>query len=155
MNFHTRKVKGWEYTGDVNIEHGGLFLKTADLAQLDGGAFDAVEYVECHGVDGCDNQYAVENGVIYCPAKRLPSPETMADEYGADILEHQGNALLWRQLQVEYVRAYYGTETDARYFVQLGKNPDEYANYPKTADVVLAHNAKIENYLIRNELKGV
>jgi hypothetical protein len=155
MNFHTRPVKGWTYTGDVNIEHGGLFLKTADLSQLDGDEFDWVEYVECRGADGCDNQYAVENGVIYCPAKKLPTVEKMVEEYGADILEHQGNTLLWRQLQVEYVRGYYGTETNDRYFVQLGKNPDEYASNPETADVVLAHNAKIENYLIRKELKEV
>lgn len=154
-NFHVKCPSGWLYSGDVSIQHGGTFYKVADLAEhetdfLKGGV--SVEFVECRGVEGCDNQYNVERGSIWINPNIGLSREKLASEFGWSIDDMPDDVLTVNQLRAEYIKGYFGFDTDMRYVVQIGKKPDEYANSPAVADVILNGNCKIENYLVRTHL---
>lgn len=156
-NFHTKCPSGWLYSGDVSVVHGGTFYKIADLAEhetdfLAGGV--SVEFVECSGVDGCDNQYRIERGSIWINPKIDLSREKLAQEFGWTLEDMPGDVLAINQLRAEYLKGYFGFDSDLREVVQIGKRPDDYANSPDNADTVLNGNCKIENYLIRNFLQG-
>lgn len=142
MNFHIKCPKGWLYNGDVNIEHGGKFYSAADVESGD----DLVAYVACWGHESCDNQYTIEAGLICIPAGI--ADKAIADEFGITVDE------VTQLHRVMYADGYADKDLDQITVVQLGKNPDPYATRPAKANVILAHNAKIENYLIRHYLKG-
>ena len=63
--------KDWKYTGDMNLEHGGLFFKLPDGEPIDGirnDYVDAVEVIDLSGaVGGPDCIHRIERGTIYMP----------------------------------------------------------------------------------------
>lgn len=118
MNFHTDCPKGLLYTGDVNIEHGGVFIdfreESEKLAKAieDGTEYrEWLNYWEVAEFSMMDNQWQLDAGeflVAYDPKEeakyhethgKLPDSYTLAAEawaiwrwhetYGKDVYQSQ------------------------------------------------------------------
>jgi hypothetical protein len=104
----------WKYSGDVSIEHGGLFWR-------EDGADDYVLAVcvsPCSDAGGPTNMFWIEVGSIYMPTDADKRKRAL-DCIGASS-DKPARAEL-----VHAFHAYSGIDADSRHTVQIGK-PDPY-----------------------------
>jgi hypothetical protein len=144
MNGERHMAKRWHYSGDINIEHGGLFWR-------EDGAEDyvlAVQVTPCSDAGGPDNMFWVEAGSIYLPS----DPErrkSALDCIGAD----SANPTRWEL--VEACHAYNGLEEDERRVVQIGRTANRACSGfgDLAPDNVLRANASLERFVRREFLR--
>jgi len=158
--------KDWKYTGDMNLEHGGLFFKLPDAHPLDGDAYDTVEAVEVidvsSAVGGPDCIHRIERGIIYMPrhlwqdALRGCDWMHRKDGQGRDVIfdgqdEHpvDGEGLIFL---VDAFRSYSGIENPDTATVQIGKLTAYDPEPIYEPDTFLRGNTKLTNYVEREWL---
>ena len=105
-------AKRWKYSGDISLEHGGMFWR-------EDGADDyvcAVEVTPCSDAGGPDNLFWVTVGSIYIPGDAAERKSAL-DCIGVD----SDKPSRWEL--VEAFRAYHGIEADCygSHVVQIGK----------------------------------
>lgn len=136
----------WNYSGDVNLEYGGMFWK------WDGGPdyVLAVEIVPYSDMGGPNNVFIVENGSIYLPL------DVDARNDALDTIGYSARpAPLWAL--VDAFRAYHGIDRDAwrgGETVQIGKTDpfwDKRGPEPEP-DKILRSNASLAKYVARKYL---
>ena len=158
-NFHLFCPRKWHYNGDVNIENGGMFLHAGQIQAGD-------ERVDCVGVTrrGQSNLWQIRFGEVWLgkDCSRLIPKERLAEElgWGLDVLDHgvfdklsTGHTFL-RHMQVEFCAQTWGVEDAHDLYIQIGKTFDgQDSDNVDDPDVVLPHNARIENWLRKNALR--
>lgn len=149
-NFHVSPVKGWEYFGDVNIEFGGVFFKTADLSELDqclkagDSKFPLIGCLSVTEVDDWDRVFKLNTCPVYIDAKRIDAAIALCKENGIEPVTSE----------IAYcTQVYYGQETTHVETVRLGRRTENARRYPEP-DTILAHNACLANY-VRKVLKAL
>jgi hypothetical protein len=137
-------AKRWKYSGDINLEYGGLFWR-------EDGADDyvlAVQVTPCSEAGGPDNLYWVEVGSIYLPEDEERRKRAL-DCIGAASDKPKRAELVYAFL------AYHGIEADCdgRHVVQIGK-PEKARNDFGTVSVTdqLRGNASLKRFVRRNFL---
>jgi hypothetical protein len=137
-------AKRWKYSGDINLEYGGLFWR-------EDGADDyvlAVQVTPCSDAGGPNNLYWVEVGSIYLPEdeKRRKSAldcigVTSDKPKRAELVEA---FLAYNGLDVDY---------DGRHVVQIGK-PEKARHDFGSVSVTdqLRGNASLTRFVRRNFL---
>lgn len=96
----------WQYRGDVNVEHGGLWINDAG----DEDYVRAVELVACSEAGGPDNLFHVTIGSIYLPtdeARRKAALDTVG-WYEESMSDREKRMCL-----IDGFRAYHGIDADA------------------------------------------
>lgn len=148
----------WNYSGDINIEHGGMFWR-------EDGAEDyvlAVRVTPCSDAGGPNNLYDIETGSIYLP----PEPAKVASavscvgytinangdlETGREVLKKGSREYRW--LIVEAFCAYAGIDRDIETVVRIGPKEDvAFYGWNPEPDTILRSNAKLANYVRREFL---
>lgn len=103
---------GVEYTGDINIEHGGLFYS---LENFKFGYVDCVEVTEDYDCgDGADTFIRIDQGSVRFDLEELDFLSVI----GAELLddgsislqdqEFEKNSIEWKRIIVEASRSYWG-----------------------------------------------
>lgn len=148
-NFHVSPIKGWQYTGDVNIEYGGVFFKTSDLLELEqclesgSDNFPLIGCLSVSEIDMWDKVYVLDFCPVFINTERLHTALALCKENGS----------IPSAFEIAYsIQSYYGQETSYQEIVRIGKSTENARLYPKP-DTILAHNAILANY-VRNKLKG-
>lgn len=131
----------WHYTGDINLEHGGLFINM----NFDCDYADVVRVTPMSDAGGPDNVWWVEAGSVSMPSKLEELEQVL--KYSGLKLE---NVLLHPEMIVEAIVAYKGLEVDAIETVQIG--PTQESKAKVTATVQLRNRSKLENYVRREFL---
>lgn len=129
------------YSGDVNIEYGGVFY-SLDNVKYD--YVDAVRVTPCSDVGAPDNQFWIE--CLTVNLQRDPVElQRVLDVFGWTVEEHGGNI----HLLVDAHIAYGAYDVDSSECVQIGAKPDPFHNGhgdPVHVDKVLRANASLERY---------
>lgn len=148
--------KDWNYSGDMNLEHGGFFWKVTpgdDFAE-------AVEVIPHSDVGGPDCMWWVHKGSIYLPEDMDKRRSALAccgyslTDTG-DVEDGTGtvyslDTLDGMTLLVDAFNAYHGIERDhVDTVVQIGKLTDYDPDPVAEPDVILRGNAKLRNYVRR------
>lgn len=138
----------WQYEGDIDCRHGGLWWRDPDAPDY----VDAVQVTPCSNGGGPDNLFHIETGIIYLPVESeerahalamigvVPKDATLGD------LVHAFNC-------------YYGIERDAYskgvHVVQIGAKPDggSYAGWHPMPDTILRGNASLRRFVRRKFLQ--
>jgi hypothetical protein len=138
-------AKRWNYSGDINLEYGGLFWR-------EDGADDyvlAVEVTPCSDAGGPNNLYWVAVGSIY-----LPKDEERRKSALACIGITTDKPSRWEL--VEAFRAYHGIERDSMNgdnVVQIGKDEEGHRGFdPITVTHRLRGNASLKRFVRREFL---
>jgi hypothetical protein len=172
MRKTTRTV--WHYSGDVNIEHGGMFYS---LANFEFGYVDAVRVTPCSDAGGPDNVFWVEQLTINvgdampfqgvgCSVAERRAHRVLHDQETKELdrIERAMECCGWDERLHEWLKmsevqrkhavvqacADYGyTETDSQETVQVGpsqENAEAHRIDKVRADKVLRGNASLKNY---------
>jgi len=150
----------WNYSGDINLEYGGLFWRK------DGNATDyvlAIEVTPCSNGGGPDNKFVVVDGSIYLPENKYQAALDCCgyklDENGNIVdclgdVHKKGSKGYWFLL-VDAFRAYHGVEDDCTCIVQIGKAEacGGRGYNPEVTDQLRA-NAKLKNWVRREFMAG-
>lgn len=121
-------AKRWNYSGDINLEHGGLFWREPEEGFTD--YVEAVEVIPVSDMGGPDNEWLILRGSIYMPREKygwaletcgykLAASGKSLLAYASDpipVASKQGLAVL-----VNAFRAYYGIDEPSKYGVRIGK----------------------------------
>ena len=157
----------WNYTGDVNIEHGGVFFQS-----LDDDSIRAVAITPCSSAGGPDNLFLIEDGFIYVgDAERIASALTVCG-YTLDVVpDIEGetyrintgdgtfpvSSVAGLCLLVDAFMGSSGVEASrAEIVVRIGKVDTDFwdgRGWNPKPDYVLPGNAKLENFVRKNFLK--
>lgn len=153
-------TKRWKYSGDMDLEYGGLFWR----AGLHDDYVDAVRVTPCSDAGGPDNLFYIETGSIYMPRDKAavaldtcgyrigyvdPKHIRVMDCTGAIMSKANSRALL-----VDAFAAYHGIERDYETVVQIGPAEERNCNgWSPDPDHVLRSNAKLANF-VRRECLG-
>jgi hypothetical protein len=138
----------WINFGDVSPWHGQLWINNAHPDNDD----DFAEVVQIIGPSDLEslayNQLMIVQGSIYIPLHDKERVRQALDCIGVDY-----DDATWIDIALAF-DAYHGVDQNSIEIVQIGKTADKQREYVETMqpDTVLAHNAKIENYLSRNQL---
>lgn len=139
------RKRGWTYSGDTNLEYGGLFW------QWDGGPdyVAAIRVAPVSDSGGPDNVYEITRGSIYMPQ----------DADNARALDVVGHTIVGPPELMTLVaawEAYHGMDLDSyggRAVVRIGKAEDANPNgWNPAPDVILPGNARLKNYVEREFL---
>lgn len=172
------KAHGWEYTGDSNLENGGMFYRFPDGA--DGPEYwpasdyaDAVEVIDLESATGAPSgAYWINRGPVYMPkpwdsfySERLESIlatcgyslESADKESGAVvILDGAGGRVTGpdaARLALDAFRAYWGQEAPDLESLALGAAcRDEWREHPHNPthpDTVLRAGSNLGRYIAR------
>jgi len=134
--------KRWHYIGDVNLEHGGAFIREGDWPDY----CDAVQVTPCSDAGGPENWYWIESGTVYMG-------NTQHVQSALKCTDTASNAPQWRKGYA--VLDYMGMDCDARIIVQIGaKRGDCRHGWDSDvqADIVLRGNASLKRYVNREYL---
>lgn len=164
----------WRYTGDINLEHGGLYWRPGTPE-----SFPQCDYVEAVQVTpvsdmtrwGADNVFIVESGSIYMPRDRY---ETALDCCGYTLITGARgglyigdgrasplpvNSRFGQILLVDAFNAYHGVDRDTwagETLIRIGpeeSDPDPEAEaFLARVDEVHRADAKLENIVRRGFL---
>lgn len=157
-NFHVNCPRKWHYSGDVSIEHGGLFIHAGDIQESLQGKEEHIRVIEVRARN-CSNQWSVYAGQVWIgkDGERLLSKERLAEEWSMSLAEFEARSAghTWvRVYQVEDLFRNYGMEMDADIHLQVGKLYDgQEADRIAEPDYILQHNARVENWLRNNILR--
>lgn len=143
----------WNYTGDMNIENGGLFWK----GESSDDYVEVVEVTPCSDAGGPDNLFHVATGTLYMPHdKRQDALDTCGYKLvDGGILDctgevHPLDTLHGQTLLVDAFRGSHGIERDSETVVRIGP-VDEYSGgvngWNPEPDTILRADAKLRNYL--------
>ena len=155
-NFHLFCPRKWHYSGDVNIENGGMFFHAGQIQ-------DGSERVDCIGVTrrGLSNLWQIRFGEVWLGAHdaRLLPKVKLAEEMGwnLDELEQRssGHTLL-RHFQVEFCATHWGVEDAHDLYIQIGKTFEgQDSDNVDGPDQILPKNARIENWLRKHALRDL
>ena len=144
MNY---QVNDWTNFGDVNVEHGQLWIKNAFSDSTEDFA-ECVRIFSASEFGGPDNVYVIERGSIYIPLDDAEKVKSALDVIGKSL-----SCATWIDLALAF-EAYHGIELDAwggREVVSVGKPED--AKESVDVDKVLRGNASIRKYLRENYLQ--
>jgi hypothetical protein len=136
----------WNYNGDINLEHGGLFWR-------EDGADDyvlAVRVTPCSEAGGPNNLFHIEQGSVY-----LPNDSAKRNQALNVIGQTLENAT--RRDLVESFVAYHGIDRDCRngeQVIQIGKPETDLRSdgWSPKPDITLRGNASLANYVRREIL---
>jgi len=106
---NTAKKYGWEYSGDVNLEHGGFFFKLGDWSSYD----------YCEAVEVSLHEDRFDGGALYVTVgsinrkSDLCTDEALAEVYGAEIVDGVDDIDLPDArtcLEIDHCKSNYGVE---------------------------------------------
>ena len=157
-------MKGWRYSGDMNLTHGGTFF-----GALDGDSIDAVAVTPVSTAGGPENVFLIEHGTIHAPHEiwaealetcgyelhYIAGTAQIVDCMGASHGVHteEGQAML-----ADALMAHRGLESDrAQWVVRIGKvdpfwSPSSGGAWNPEPDRVLPGNARLDNYVRKHWL---
>lgn len=148
----------WNYTGDINLENGGLFWCEDGYADY----VLAVRVTPVSDAGGPDNVFLVESGSIYLPEDKAPAAlETCGYSLrNREIVDCTGAAFplasgAGRLLMVDAFCAYHGLDVDSSELLQLGRR-DEFCRsggWDPNPDRILRGNTSLLRY-VRREFLG-
>ncbi len=165
----TMAPKGWLYTGDMNLEHGGLFVH---MAQYQAGetSVDVVEVRPDSDRGGADNVFHVQPGVLYTERDNWDTilahaGVRMAVIGGLPVMVEDGlrgpadyqlattPAALLRRL--EALHHYLGAEESGPgYVVRVGRPDDLSAEPTEEPDTILRAGTSLARWVIRECVRG-
>jgi len=130
--------KRWHYIGDVNLEHGGAFIREGDWPDY----CNAVQVTPCSDAGGPDNWYWIESGTVY-----LGNPQHV--QSALECTNTASDAPQWRRGYA--VLCYMGMDYDTRIIVQIGAKRGDCDSWrwdsDVQADVVLRGNTSLKRYV--------
>lgn len=150
----------WEYTGDVNIEHGGFFY----LDEGDDDFIHVVNVTPASDGGGPENVFLVEFGSVYMPTNlaRMRSAASVCGYEIADdraLIDCTGATFAyqspeWRINMLYAWKAYHGIDGPDSRIIRVGK-PDKHAQpgsflAEMEPDFILRSNANLKKF-IQNE----
>lgn len=153
--------RGWVYSGDVNLEYGGVFYK------IDPADWDRYDYCTAVRVDPCsdaggpDNCWWVEELTVTRPKGDKLKDVLSVDSYS---LTEDGNHVKvgddviniytpqGRRIIAECCVAYGLYDKDRGITIQIGAKQSD-CKEKVTPDEILRGNSKLENYVKREWLK--
>lgn len=162
----------WRYSGDMNLEHGGLFWRPGSRDPFPEADYvEAVQVTPCTDAGGPDNLFCIESGSIYMPRDGYETAldscgytlhvteygtHKLIDASGARLLLNSGHGLA---LLVDAFWGYGGMERDAmngERYVQIGR-PDRHHDYDGPGwhpdpDYILPGNSKLSRFVRREFL---
>ena len=142
----------WYYSGDINLEYGGLFYR---LDNIKWGYADALRVTPCSDAGGQDNAYWIEELTVNLPDdKRHPERrEDILASCGIDTLP-KGRAGL--HMLVDACVGYGSYDIEQSDVVQIGKAPDVVGTRCDIVrpTVILRGNASLRRY-VRKRLAGM
>lgn len=146
MTYRALKRRKFEYSGDISIEHGGIFycLDTYDLLYV-----DAVRVQPCSDAGGPDNLFWVECVTINIPDNDFRKGRALATlGLTLDDLAACANP---QHLMVEATLACGLYDRELSVLVRVGPVDPFYGGREKfgTPDVVLRANASLRNYALK------
>ena len=138
-------MKRWHYIGDVNLEHGGAFIREGDWPDY----CDAVQVTPCSDAGGPDNWYWIESGTIY-----LGNPQHV--QSALECCDESADAPQWR---IGYaVLSYMGMNEyqPGRTIVQIGAKRGDCDSWrwddEIEPDIVLRSNVSLRRFVRREYL---
>lgn len=164
----------WQYSGDINIEHGGLYWRlptTDNFPEAD--YVEAVEVIPCSDMGGPSCQFLIQVGSIYIDRATYATALACC---GYEAFQHARRGAPWRIasgragqadsvrmdsvqgacMLVDAFRAYRGLDDPTTHRVQIGK-PDAYLDdlddIPEP-DIQLRGNTDLRRY-VRREFLGL
>lgn len=153
-------ARRWNYSGDVDLEYGGLFWREAGAHEY----VEAVRVTPCSDAGGPNNVFHVESGSIYMPRERYGAAlDTCgykvgrAWETGAQVIDGTGKALdarASRALIVDAFACYHGVERDSEYMLRIGKVDPGASGWGSDCepDFVLRAGSSLKNFVRREFL---
>ena len=147
--------KKWEYSGDVNCEHGGAWLYCNDLFDCS----DLVAVVAVWPISDEHAMYLIDEGIVFISPRQdawLSAINSYGGQEVIDQLIHyclSGQTRLYWWVVTEMFMAYSGIERSHSRVVAIGRDaPDEANGW--VVDYRLRSNHKLGNYIKREFLKG-
>ena len=142
--------KRWHYIGDVNLEHGGVFIQEGDYPDY----CNAVRVTPCSDAGGPENWYRIESGTVYMgDAQHMVSALECCDESADAPQWRKGYAMMcYMAMDVGRVTnsgCYAGPDT----IVQIGAKRGDYDSWrwddEREPDYVLRGNTSLRRYVKR------
>lgn len=116
----------WHYSGDINIEHGGVFYT---LENLKYGFFDAVSVQPCSDAGAQGNAWWITCGSVYVPTDNDKMLSALASVLDSN--KRESESLHWLLTDECYAHilfqacfSYSGIEKDFDEVVQIGPKED-------------------------------
>ncbi len=128
----------WQYSGDVTIEHGGVFY-FEDGSDLSPDYMRAVRVTPASDGGGMDNRFMIEVGSVYMPNEDIQRMRSTADICGYTLDDDKTlfnpafpserfpfQSPKWRARMFDAWLAYWGIDGAQQFVVQVGTEmPDE------------------------------
>lgn len=140
----------WHYSGDVNLEHGGVFY---DLSNWSHGYASAYRVVPCSDAGGPDNEFWIEELTVNRQFGRKEITQALdcigmqGTKYEALTRARQAHVLF--DALLSYGR--YDQMNSRR--VRIGKEPDKWSLKPQwdntEPDIILRGNTSLDRYVRR------
>lgn len=157
-------AKKWEYSGDMNLECGGVFYNIDPTDWDEHGYCTAIRVDPCSEAGGPDNCWWIEELTVLKPddhkelksvldvhgfqlTKDGKSVLTSPDAWGVDLKSDEG-----RRIVAECCVSYGKYDKDRGETIQIGAKQDD-SGESVTPDKILRGNARVENYVKRGWLK--
>jgi hypothetical protein len=160
----------FKYSGDINVEHGGVWYKLNRKDWDSYGYCSAIRVTPCSDGGAQDNAWWVEELTVLKPEKESElksiletcgwfiDPETgdIVSTYRADTVAKKGTAA-FRWAIADSCVGYGRYDIINSETVQIGKKPEGKRPYWEQAEpsIILRANSSLERYVRNNFLKGL
>lgn len=154
----------WFYTGDMNIECGGMFVFD-DGPDLSPDYLRIVSVTPASDGGGMDNRFLIERGNVYMPNDDLKRMRSTADTCGYKLDDnknlidgldsvHEFQSPTWRLLMLDAWNAYHGIDSPDSWVVQVGTekpDPNRRAEFldNQEPDYILRRNVNLKRWIER------